>query len=150
MKLKKYRKKSNKVVSVFTIFGAIMLGITSIWLYNIIQHDMALSEFYEETWNPIKNGFGNRGKMVNISELAARPPKGGIGSSEEWCEGIESERGRITLTTIEPLDNKLVCCWADRNELHIPFKDKNEQRYYMCGNYPHIDVVKQSLQNATK
>jgi hypothetical protein len=42
-----------------------------------------------------------------------------------------------------------VCCWvADSEQLLVPFKDIGDNRHYLCGAWPYLDHVTQSIKNS--
>ena len=107
-----------------------------------------VTKFYEREYDFDKHGIAlngrtARGSKINISDIEAITPKSGGGTVQEWCPGITSKRGHLTLSFAGDTG---VCCWlTDKNQYLVPYKDKDGYRHYMCGAWPFIDEIKQPL-----
>ena len=133
---------------VFPIAAGILIGLIVISLLSTIMYTYRLAEFFEVDWDYQAHGIamnGNGigfGNLINIHDLEAISPGKGGGSVEEWCPDIESERGYITMSLVEDV---AVCCDVHETQWLVPFKEMDGYRYYFCGQWPMIDIVRQPL-----
>lgn len=127
--------------------GMVFLGIQ---IFSSLMYTIKLAEFHGEEWELrvhgiVPNGEGNRsprGGLVSVRDLKSVAPEPGSGIAAEWCPGITSDRGRITLSSVGSTG---VCCWVGDGQQLVPFKDEEGYRHYLCGRWPHLDQVRQSL-----
>jgi hypothetical protein len=116
-----------------------------------VMYTYKLTEFYEVDYSFSDHGIALNGRtgfgdFINVSDLAVTPLEGG-GPVNEWCPGVSSERGHITMGFVG--EDTAVCCWvADKNQWLVPFKDVGEQRHYLCGEWPLLDHVIQPIKNS--
>lgn len=118
-------------------FGAYQVVATAMYTYE-------LAEFHGVDWSLknhgiAMNGHSSFGGLTDIADLEAVAPKSGGGPVSEWCQGITSMRGYVSMSFVGDLS---VCCWAANDtQRMVPFKEEDGKRHYMCGKWPHIDHV---------
>lgn len=138
------KKLSPFIAGVIIAWFGYMVLATGMYTYK-------LAEFYGVDYNFSKHGVALNGRtgfgdLINVSDLAVTPLDGG-GPVNEWCPGVSSKRGHVTMGFVG--EDTAVCCWvADENQWLVPFKDVGEQRHYLCGEWPLLDHVIQPIKNS--
>lgn len=135
----------------FLIYKAAGVGMYN---YELAKFNgISFKEWSMERHFVLDNGSGYRlpryGSMASILQLKAVPPESGMGTVQEWCPGITSKRGFVTMGFI---DDEAVCCnvGSDRVSFFVPFKDVGDRRHFFCGSWPMIDEVSQPLSQIQK
>jgi len=81
--------------------------------------------------------------MISVTDIIAYEPDATKGSSvNEICRDVTSERGFPTLSFVGDTG---VCCDAAKNQWLLPFKNKGDTRYYLCGKWPLLEIVSQPI-----
>lgn len=126
----------------------LLFGIAvSYVIYQVIctvMYNVELAHFHNTKWIPDVNGVSMNGRpsygdMININQLEAITPESGAGSVAEWCPGITSSRGHVSMSEVS---GTLVCCLApDSSQFLVPFKIIGPNTHVMCGKWPLLDHV---------
>jgi hypothetical protein len=125
-----------------------LIALAFYYMAGTLMYTREVASFYGYDWSFSEHGFvlngkGMMGDMVSVaSDLAAITPSTGGGAIEEWCPGVTSERGFVTMGFV---GDTAVCCLAEENQWLVPFKDIDGQRHYLCGAWPNLDHVVRSL-----
>lgn len=127
--------------------------LTGVVLWQVIGTGMytyELSKFYGYDYKFSEHGIAlngstwiEMGNYISIRDLAADAP-GPTGSTPaQMCSDVTFERGTPTISFV---GETAVCCWAsNEDQWLVPFKDVADTRYYMCGKWPHIDIVSKPI-----
>ncbi len=141
-----------KFKSISSLLPFALIAFAAYYMVGTLMYTREVANFYGYKWSLSEHGFalngqGVMGDMINVvSDLAAVTPPTGEGAIVEWCPGITSERGFVTMGFVE---GQAVCCLADESQWLVPFKDVDGQRHYLCGSWPHIDHVYRDLKDVT-
>lgn len=144
---------SKKMKSISNVIFLLLFGYVVFEGVPLIMYSKALYEFsdddsFSEYIRPNGMPVGYK-SLAPIIELRTTSPKFGEGSVEDWCPGISSDRGHVTMGFVEDdTDTYSVCCWASSHQLLVPYKDVGSERLYMCGEWPHIDIARQKIKAA--
>lgn len=115
-------------------------GLFGYVLYQVIvmlMTQVSIREFESNADNaPFK-------RLIAVSDFAASTEIA-YGKIPDWCPNISSSRGKTTLSVVNDI---MVCC--DTDEWLVPYKDVGENRLYLCGKWPRIEIITQPL-NKTK
>lgn len=134
--------------SVKTLVFGLICGYVLYQVTGTVMYTIKVAEFYGVDWNwndlhIALNGRTAFGNQISIaSDLAVVTPESGGGSIEEWCPGVSSERGFLSLGFV---GDTAVCCSAEEDQWLVPFKDVDGQRHYLCGAWPNLDHVVRNL-----
>lgn len=124
----------------------ILFCIISSEAIKITAYNYNLLKFYNKPlYSLLKDGVSLNGKFnSNIGEtissldlLALTPIEGGS-SVDEMCPNVSSKKGHTTLSYV---GSNGICCWASESQTFIPYTEDKENRYYLCGSWPHLDEV---------
>lgn len=122
------------------LFNLIIIGFVG---YHLV---VGLVAQYEVAQFSDSDHFWDRpSQLISVMDLAATPNVG-TSSVDVLCPGITSSRGYTSLSDMNDGDQLItVCC--DTQQWLVPFKDVGDSREYLCGKWPHSEVVTQPLSN---
>jgi hypothetical protein len=84
-------------------------------------------------------------QLISVMDLAATSNVV-TSSVAVLCPGITSSRGYTSLSDMNNGDKLITIC-CDTQQWLVPFKDVGDRREYLCGKWPHSEVVTQPLSN---
>lgn len=137
-------KSLYSVVATFIFLWFIYMTIAT------IMYTYRVADFYDVDYSFGEHGIALNGRtafgnQINVTDLAVSPIEGG-GNIQDWCPGVESKRGFLTMGFVGEDEQKAVCCYvSDYNQWLVPFKDVGDTRHYLCGKWPHLDHVTQPI-----
>lgn len=118
------------------MWKVLKFGLFGYLLYQavvLLMTQLAIKEFENNTDDlPFK-------RLIAVSDIAASTEIA-YGTIPDWCPNISSSRGKTTLSVINDV---MVCC--DTEEWLVPYKDEGENRLYLCGKWPRIEIITQPL-----
>jgi len=112
-----------------------------------------LAKFYGEDYKFSVHGIALNGRtgwgnQINVTDIATTTPVTGEGTVEEWCPNVTSKRGHVSMGFIGE-EGESVCCWvSDSYQWLVPYKDVDNQRHYLCGEWPNLDYVIQPIKQS--
>lgn len=144
-------KKSTKEAIAAVIGGAVITAV-AVQFVSTGFYTFRLAEFYGDDWSLFEHGIALNGRTgwgnkINVSDLETKRPPAGSGSVQDWCQHVEPA-GSKSFVTLSVVGETSVCCWAHENQYLVPFRDDIEEgyRHYLCGEWPHLEHVRQSFE----
>lgn len=117
-------------------------------LIGTVGYTYNLAEFYDIDYSFSEHGIALNGRTafgstIHLDDLEALPPKPNGSSVEEMCPNVASNRGYLVLGFVG--DTAVCCTVGHEGQMHVPFKDEEGYRVYLCGDFPNLHEVKQPL-----